>query len=289
MFSPTVISRKRLWFWGTCTIPARSTCLGLRPVNCSPRKVMVPSLGLSSPLIVASSVDLPQPFGPTTQVMPRSATVRLTLCSTSPPPYPAVSPSMTSAAAAPLVGPVIAFLRITFRGAEVSVEHAGVGPDRRRRAGRDDRAVVEHRDVMAQAHHELHVVLDNQERLAPGIQLPDPVSQLVDQRGVHAAGWLVEQHDRRVCDQHVGELEQLALAVRERPGELASVPGDAGELEQLHGPVPVGRTARPGEWIAEAALPAVLARGGDPPEPPAVLRGDDHVLQDREPRKDPGQ
>src|SRR5262245_20601831 len=186
MFSPTVISRKRLWFCGTCTIPARSTCLGLRPVSGSPRNVMVPSRGLSSPLIVASSVDLPQPFGPTTQVIPPSATVRLTSCRTSPPPYPAVSPSMTSAAGVPLLALVITVLRIDFCGAKVGVKHAGVVPDRRGRAGRDDGAVVEHGDVMAQAHHKLHVVLDNQECLARSIQLPDPVSQLIDQRGVHA-------------------------------------------------------------------------------------------------------
>ena len=86
MFSLTVISRNRLWFCGTCTIPARSTCRGLLPVSRSPRKVMLPSRGLSRPLIVASKVDLPQPFGPTTQVIPPSATVRLTSCSTSPPP-----------------------------------------------------------------------------------------------------------------------------------------------------------------------------------------------------------
>ena len=47
---------------------------------------MVPRLGRSSPLIVASSVDLPAPFGPTTQVMPPSGTLRDTSCSTSPPP-----------------------------------------------------------------------------------------------------------------------------------------------------------------------------------------------------------
>ena len=47
---------------------------------------MVPRFVRSSPLIVASSVDLPAPFGPTTQVMPPAGTLRDTPCKTSPPP-----------------------------------------------------------------------------------------------------------------------------------------------------------------------------------------------------------
>ena len=61
-------------------------CRGVFPPSDSPCSLMVPRLGFSRPLIVASSVDLPAPFGPTTQVMLPAGTRRDTSCSTSPPP-----------------------------------------------------------------------------------------------------------------------------------------------------------------------------------------------------------
>src|SRR5215472_4669844 len=79
MFSRTVISRNRLWFCGTCTTPRSSICRGFFPTSGTPRNVMLPRRGLSRPLIVASSVDLPEPFGPTMQVRPPSATAVLHL------------------------------------------------------------------------------------------------------------------------------------------------------------------------------------------------------------------
>ena len=57
MFSRTVISRNRLWFCGTCTIPVLSTCCGLIPEICLPYRLTLPSRGLSSPLTVASRMD----------------------------------------------------------------------------------------------------------------------------------------------------------------------------------------------------------------------------------------
>ncbi len=86
MFSLTVISRNRLWFCGTCTTPMLRTWRGLLPTIDVPCRVMLPRLGRSSPLMLASSVDFPEPFGPTTHVIPPSATLKDTSCSTSPPP-----------------------------------------------------------------------------------------------------------------------------------------------------------------------------------------------------------
>ena len=85
----------------------------------------------------------------------------------------------------------------------------------------------------AQAHHELHVVLDDEERLAGPVELPDPVGEVPDQRRVDAAGRLVEQQDRRVGDQQRRQLEQLALTVGQVAGRLVRQPGDPDELEQL--------------------------------------------------------
>ena len=47
---------------------------------------------------------------------------------------------------------------------EVRLDHARVGPDLGRWPLRDLLAVVEHRDPLGDAHHDLHVVLDQQDR-----------------------------------------------------------------------------------------------------------------------------
>ena len=86
MFSLTVMSLNRLWFCGTWTTPSFRICRGDLPVSFSPRSVTVPSRGRSRPLITRISVDLPAPFGPTTQVMDPSGTSNVTPRSTSPPP-----------------------------------------------------------------------------------------------------------------------------------------------------------------------------------------------------------
>src|SRR5215471_9955445 len=128
MFSRTVISRNRLWFCGTCTTPRSSICLGFFPTSAAPRNVMLPRRGRSSPLIVASSVDLPEPLGPTMQVRPPSATVNDTPCSTSPPPYPATTPSTTSAGSdsGTAVLHVAVAVAVLVVGAKVRIEHLAV-------------------------------------------------------------------------------------------------------------------------------------------------------------------
>ena len=63
----------------------------------------------------------------------------------------------------------------------------------------------------------------------------------------------VEQHDRRVRDQHVGQLQQLALPVGQRARERAGVLGDPGELEQLQRAPPGSGAASPGEEVPQTA------------------------------------
>jgi len=86
MFSLTVMSLNRLWFCVTWTTPIFRICRGDLPLSFSPCSVTVPRRGLSRPLITRITVDLPAPFGPTTQVMDPSGTSKLTPRSTSPPP-----------------------------------------------------------------------------------------------------------------------------------------------------------------------------------------------------------
>src|SRR5262249_56039193 len=48
--------------------------------------------------------------------------------------------------------------------AEIGLPHFGVGPDRLRRAGRDDAAIDQDRDAIGQREYRLHIVLDQQNR-----------------------------------------------------------------------------------------------------------------------------
>src|SRR5215469_1974816 len=282
MFSRTVISRSRLWFCGTWTTPDRRIWRGDLPVSRSPSSVISPSRGLSSPLMVDSRVDFPAPFGPTTQVIPPCMTWMDTPRRTSPPPYPATTPATSSVQASCArpgdsgCGAVIVFLCRS----EVGVKHAAVVADHVRRAGDHRVPVVEDGHLVTQPHHELHVVLHDEERGPTPVQRADPLGDGADQGRVHPTGGLVEQDDLRFGDQHVGQLQQLALTVGQGLGAVTGQFGYPGELQQLHRPLAGGCAARPGERVAE---PPGL------PGPLLVVRGHDHVLHDGQPGEDPGQ
>src|ERR1700722_14751105 len=133
--------------------------------------------------MTASRVDLPAPLGPTMQVISPAGTSKETSCSTSPPPYPAVMPCTASAMS--VIG-----IRL---GAEVGIQDAGIGPDLVRRPRCHHVPRVQHGHLVAQAHDEIHVVLDNQEGPAGLVELADPVGDVMDQGRVDPAGRLVEQ------------------------------------------------------------------------------------------------
>src|SRR5204862_62122 len=81
-------------------------------------------------------------------------------------------------------------------------------PDFGWRALGDDLAVVEHGDPITDAHHDPHVVLDEQDRQALfGTQLADEVGHLACLAVVHAGGRLVEQQELRPGGQGPGDRE----------------------------------------------------------------------------------
>ena len=92
-----------------------------------------------------------------------------------------------------------------------------------RLAGGDHAALGHHDDAVGVVHHDLHVVLDEQERdalLAP--QALHVVEQARAERRVDPGHRLVEQQEARLGHQRPGELEQLALPA----GERARIVGD---------------------------------------------------------------
>src|SRR5262245_12781805 len=100
-------------------------------------------------------------------------------------PYPERTPSSSSIAAPAL------------RSTEQGRDHARVGANRIRRPLRDLLAVIHHHDLVAEPHHEGHVVLDDQQRPAPGAQIVERVGDLAANHRVHAGERLVEQEERR--------------------------------------------------------------------------------------------
>ena len=94
---------------------------------------------------------------------------------------------------------------------------------------------------MAEVHHELHVVLHHEERLAGLIELVDAIGQVRDQGRVDAAGRLVEQQYVGIRDEQRGKLEQLALPERQVARRLVRESLDSDELEQLRRAALLGR------------------------------------------------
>ena len=95
-------------------------------------------------------------------------------------------------------------------------------------------AVVEHRDVLGDAHHDLHVVLDQHDRHAALVaQLAHEGGQVGRLLRVHARRRLVEQQDLRVRGQRAGDLHPPLLAVGEvdrEPVVVARAHADVLEL-----------------------------------------------------------
>src|SRR5713226_4457125 len=125
-------------------MPRRKTARGLNPAMDSPRNRTEPALGRSSPLITRRTVDLPAPFGPTMQERLPSSTVRSTPWRTSPPPYPARTPDISSTA---------------MSGSQVGVEDGRILPHLARTAARDRATMMQDDHLRAEIHHESHVVL----------------------------------------------------------------------------------------------------------------------------------
>ena len=121
-------------------------------------------------------------------------------------------------------------------------------------------AVVEHDHRVAQPHDEVHVVLDDEKREPARVQLADVALHRLDHHRVDPGGGLVEQHEPRLAHQERGELEQLALAERERPGAVAGHAGQPELLEQRVGALALGARRAPCAAARARAAAATTAR-----------------------------
>jgi hypothetical protein len=71
--------------------------------------------------------------------------------------------------------------------------------------------------VVGDVHHEVHVVLDDEDREVELVaEVADEHAEVSDLLVVQASGRLVEQEQARLRDERAGELHALLRAVRER-------------------------------------------------------------------------
>ncbi len=153
--------------------------------------------------------------------------------------------------------------------------------DLRRRSFGDLAAVVEDDDVVGDAHHHAHVVLDQQQ--SDALPLPDRQEEMVEFRRlsrVQARGRLVEAEQHRIDAHGPRDLGAPLLAVGERRRWLV------GPCRQLHAVEPVA-----GEIDRRAFRLAVAAEAEEAADRPLrgvhqlVVLGDDQVFEDGHRRK----
>ncbi len=247
-FSSTVSEGKTLSTWGTYDSPRRTSRLGARPVMSSPLSRIEPRRGRSRPNTVFMSVDLPAPLGP----------ISVTISPGSDLDRHVVQDLHLLVAGADALDAEQAHGACAWRAPRYAASTRG---SRRTVVGRPfrERPPLAHDDHrVADRHHQVHVVLDEQDGdAALGCQALDVARQLLHLRRVHPGARLVEHEQRGIGHQHAPELEQLLLAAGQRPRRLVGEPGQAHVLQ--HEPGLAHAAAPPRAGCARAGARASTA------------------------------
>src|SRR6185436_15188858 len=129
---------------GTCASPRRTMACVARPAISAPSSWIEPCQARTRPITVLSSVLLPAPLAPISATISPRFTSSDTSRSTGEAPYPLETRSSRS---------------MLFHS-EVGVDHRALAPHGIGRTLGELLAVMHHDDVLGEAHHEAHVVLD---------------------------------------------------------------------------------------------------------------------------------
>src|ERR1700722_16859389 len=190
MFSSTESSMKVPRPSGTCATPRRTTSSVAMPAMDWPPRISSPWVR-TIPQMARSVVVLPAPLAPSNAVTPPSSTAKLMPCRTFVSPYPACRPLASSSAGMSLV-----LLRV----AEVGADHLRLGPHLVRRPVGDFKTKLQRHDFVGHAHHQIHVMLDQQDA---EIELlahpPHEHREFIDLAVIEAAGRLVEHQQFWPC------------------------------------------------------------------------------------------
>src|ERR1700742_5205948 len=184
----------------------------------SPFQEMVPAVGRTSPEMVLSVVVLPAPLPPIRATISPMSTLNEMPFSTSIWPYDTWRSSILSMAMPP---------------AEIGLDDLRIALNVRRRALGDFLAEVEHRDAVADSHHQPHVVLDQQNRDAAALERSDGVEKRHALRHVHAGRRLVEQKHGRLGGQRAGDLQKTPLRIGQLRGVVVGAMGKANSFKSL--------------------------------------------------------
>src|SRR4029078_5252697 len=153
-------------------------------------------------------VVLPAPFAPSNTTTSASSTYRSTPRNTWMGPYPASRLATRS---------MVVIVRPSCRlRSQVGLDHALIVLDLTGRSLVDLAAEIQHDDAVGDPHHELHVVLDEQDRETELIaQSPNGVAELVDLGMRQSRRRLVEQQQARLRGHRPSDLDPLQRAERQ--------------------------------------------------------------------------
>src|SRR5579875_1124667 len=184
-----------------------------------------PAVTDAIPKMAFSSVDFPAPLGPITVVIWPAGTHRSTPRSISIPRYPACSPEMIRSSS----------------GTKIRLQDTGVAAHLAGASLGNLASGLQHDDVRGQRHHELHVVLDEHERLAVRAEFAQQRSDALDGGGIDGGRGLIQEYQSRVRHERQCDREELPLAVGQLGRRGPLVPGKMHALQQFCGPGAGGR------------------------------------------------
>src|SRR6266508_2031814 len=148
---------------------------------------MLPWTGRTMPASAFRQVLLPAPFAPISATSSPSRTWRSMPRSASTAPY-ATRRSLTSSMGRLSTEAIVL--------AEIGLHHARVRPDDRGRALGQLLSVLQHGDPIRDPHHEVHVMLDQQDRRATRADANDELVQLADLSRIQPRGRLVHREQQ---------------------------------------------------------------------------------------------
>src|SRR5579883_332510 len=170
---------------------------------------------------------------------------------------------------------------LLLRLAEIRLDDVGIAAHGLRRAVRDLAAVIEHDDVIRDAHDDAHIVLDQHDAdLLLGANVEQELVELGRFARVEARGGLVEAEQRRprahgardfeAALRAIGQVPRLPIGAVEQPDLVEPMPRPLDRARL--GPAVAGEAEQPGK--GEAARP--LQR---------VVLGDEQILERRHARE----
>src|SRR6266516_2597330 len=211
-------------------------CGGILAMS-SPRKRIRPERTGSRPMMLSMMVVRPAPLRPTSETTSPSPTLSVTprrMCAGPRKVFMASTSSSTCSSFAVLSRE---------RHAEKDVGDVPVRLDRFRRSVGEESAFMHHHDAVRVAEHHVHVVLDDDSSHRAGTHdRGHGIHDLLLVARAHPAGRFVEEQQLRAQRIGDGDVEQLALALRQAAGRhraLVGKPELAKHVEGLAADVPV--------------------------------------------------